>query len=133
MSSTEGTILLAVCRDFLLPGETEPLQLIEPGLAAIDAAIELTSALGELDAGLEEALLLAYSVEGQGDSPTAARAIRRAIAANPTAMKSLGIGGDLEERALRDKGRRIARRKLKKARRSVDRPSFTEVVRIDPR
>ncbi len=123
---SEPTIVLQVCRDFLIPGCSEPLELAPPGAHAIHDAIEAASILEDLIEGLEDALLLAYSLEGKGDSPGAASAIRRAISESPIAMSALGIeGGSASGKQLRARGKRIARRRTQ----ATARPR----KKIDPR
>jgi hypothetical protein len=121
-------IVFEVCRDFLVPGAEEPVELSPFGPAAIRAAIEVSSFLEDALAGLEEVLLLAYSLEGKGDSPRTAQRIRSTIAEDPIAMAALGIEADARaEKRLRERGRRIARK------RSQPKTELTLRPIIDPR
>jgi hypothetical protein len=78
------SILFEIACDFLIRGTSEPLCLSPDGAAALSAGVELCRITGALEEGIEEILALIDYLEGRGDSPGAAQAIREAMAAVPS-------------------------------------------------
>jgi hypothetical protein len=112
MIAESSSLLYQVACDFLMPGTQEPVELSPLGFAAIRDGINLADALGELRQSLDDLLQLSYELEGQGDSPKAAAAVRAAIAAEPSALAELGIERNLETlQSLHQRAKRIMRQR----------------------